>query len=331
MAYLRRIITAAALAGGIAIGAAPAMAQTRIDLAVFHTEADAFSAASKHWAERLAARTNNRVQIRPHYASSLVRITETLPAVRDGIAPMGTISAGAVSGQIAALGFLETLGGLPGDPAAFTAAAAQLHEPLRALFQAQGVEYLWMQPAFGGLVMCRDAHLRTPADWRGKRIRTAGRWQSAQLQELGAVPVAIDPAEQYVALRQGTVDCVLSNNTLALGLRLHEVAPKVTQLRLSAAMLGYLAEPRTVARLSEADRQALRETALEAQAFSVAHLTQQQEAAANAMRAGGADIHALSDAERAAFLAAVRPVYARIAETAGAAGAPVQAALRANW
>lgn len=323
---LRRLLLAAGL--GIA---APAAAQTRIDLAVFHTEADAFSAASKHWAERLAARTGNRIQIRPHYASSLVRITETLTAVRDGIAPMGNTSAGAISGAIPAMGFLETLGGLPGDGAGFTAAAEAMREPMRALFQRQGVEYLWMQPAFGGLVMCRDAHLRTPADWRGKRIRTAGRWQSAQLQELGAVPVTIDPAEQYVALRQGTVDCVLSNNTLALGLRLHEVAPRITQLRVSAAMLAYIADPRTVARLSEADRQALRETALEAQAFSVRHLTEQQEAAANAMRAAGANIHALTDEERAAFLAAVRPVYARIAETAGEAGRPIEAALRPYW
>lgn len=331
MKLIARFLAATALAGALAVGATPALAQTRIDLAVFHTEGDAFAAASKHWAERLAARTNNRVQIRPHYASSLVRITETLSAVRDGIVPLGTISAGAVSGQVPAMGFVETLGGLPGDAAGFNAVAQALQEPTRAAFQRQGVEYLWMQPAFGGLVMCRDAHLRTPADWRGKRVRTAGRWQSQQLQELGAVPVTIDPAEQYVALRQGTVDCVLSNNTLALGLRLHEVAPRITQLRVAAAMLGYIADPRMMARLSEADRQAVRETGLEAQAFAVTHLTAQQEAAAAAMRAGGAQIHALTDEERAAFLAAVRPVYARIAENAGEAGRAVEAVLRPNW
>jgi C4-dicarboxylate-binding protein DctP len=326
---LTRRLAAAAVA--LFLAAAPAAAQTRIDLAVFHTEADAFSAASRHWAERLAARTENRVQIRPHYASSLVRLTETLAATRDGIVPLGTTAAGVLSGQVPAMAFIEVIGGMPGDAEGFTRAAGPLHAELRRIFERQGVEYLWMQPAFGGLVACRDGHLRTPADWRGKRIRTAGRWQSQQMLALGAVPVTIDPAEQYIALRQGTVDCVLSNNTLALGLRLHEVAPYITQLRLPVNIVIYLGDPRAIARLPEADRTALRETGLEAQAFSVTHLLSQQDAAGNAMRQAGARVHTLSDEELAAFRAAVRPVYDAIAQAAGEAGRPIETALRPNW
>lgn len=63
MTVTRRLAAAVA---ALFLAAPPVSPRTRLDLAVFHTEAHAFSAASRHWAERLAARTRNHVQTRPH-------------------------------------------------------------------------------------------------------------------------------------------------------------------------------------------------------------------------------------------------------------------------
>jgi TRAP-type transport system periplasmic protein len=324
---LPTVLTAAALA----MSAAAAPAQMRLDVAIFHPEGDAFAGAFRHWAERTAELTEGRVELVGHFGSSLLRITEGFNAARDGIVPLTTSAAGVMSGQMPAMAFLEVIGGIPGDRQPSIDVGLSLDETMRAMFAAEGVDYMWMQPAFGGLVACREHHLRTPGDWQGRLVRTAGRWQSEQLNALGAVPVTIDPAEQYVALRQGTVDCVLSNNTLALGLRLHEVAPMITQLRQPVNVVLYLADPRSVASLTTEDQAALREAALSAQVFSTTFLLDQQEAASETMRSQGANIHTLTDEELGAFRTAVRPVLDMIAEAAGESGQPMWDLLAPSW
>lgn len=56
---------------------------------------------------------------------SLVRLTETLAATRDGIVPLGTTAAGMLSGQVPAMAFIEVIGGMPGDAEGFTNAAGR--------------------------------------------------------------------------------------------------------------------------------------------------------------------------------------------------------------
>lgn len=328
---MKQVLRQVAAGTTLALAVAAAAAQTKIDLAVFHPEADAFSGAIKHWIEQTSTRTNRGVVLTPHWASSLAKVTETYAAVRDGIVPAGTTAAGVMSGQIPAMAYIEIIGGLPGEGPAAKDAAQKLRPVLSKMLGERGVAYTWMQGAFGGLVACRDAHLKTPADWRGKKVRTAGRWQSQQLLALGATPVTIDPAEQYIALRQGTVDCVLSNNTLALGLKLHEVAPKITQLRQPVNATIYLVNPRTMAGLAEAQRTAVMEAGASAETFGVDYLLQRQASAAATMRSQGADIHTLTDGELAAFKAAVRPVIAKIDESAGPAGKPIADILKPYW
>ncbi|MBC7285676.1 TRAP transporter substrate-binding protein DctP [Hoeflea sp.] len=323
--------TALALGCALALTAAPATAQTKLDVAIFYSETDAFAGAFRKWAEDVAAATDGRVELTPHYGSSLVSITGGFAAARDGIVPITTSAAGVVSGQIPAMAFLEIMGGIPGDREQSKEVGLALDDEMEAMFAAEDVDYIWMQPAFGGLVACREDHLKTPDDWAGKKVRTAGRWQSEQLLALGAVPTTIDPAEQYIALRQGTVDCVLSNNTLALALRLHEVGLKITQLRQPVNVLFYLADPRSMARLSDEDRAAIKRAGLDAQIFATDYLLDRQQEASDTMAAEGADIHVLTDSELAAFKEAVRPVLDKITEAAGEAGAPLRAALESSW
>jgi TRAP-type C4-dicarboxylate transport system substrate-binding protein len=322
---------ALALGCAVALAAGTAQAQTKLDVALFHSEGDAFAGAFEKWAEDTAAATDGRVELVPHYGSSLIRITEGFSAARDGIVPVTTSAAGVVSGQMPAMAFIEIIGGIPGDREQSKEVGLSLDDEMEAMFEAEGVDYLWMQPAFGGLVACRDDHLKTPADWEGKKVRTAGRWQSEQLLALGAVPVTIDPAEQYIALRQGTVDCVLSNNTLALALKLHEVGPKITQLRQPVNVVLYLADPRAMDRLSEEDRAAMKEAGLEAQVFATDYLLDRQEEASATMASEGADIYALTDEELSAFKEAVRPVLDKISEAAGEEGAALRQALEPSW
>jgi TRAP-type transport system periplasmic protein len=306
-------------------------AQTVLDVAIFHTDRDTFAEAFKHWAAGVERATQGRVKLRGHYAGSLVSITEALNAVRNGVVPIGTSSAAVASGQVPPLAFIEPTGGIPGEPEAFLRAADALQPALESLMRGAGVQYLWMQPAFNANVTCREKHLRTAEDWKGTRIRVAGRWQSEQIKALGAVPVVIDPGELYVSLQNRTVDCTLANNGFTLSLRLYEVAPFITQLRMPSNVVLYIANPGSLSKLSAGDRNALMSMAREAQAFGARHVIEQYDRDAQTLTQRGAKYHVLTDAELAFVRGAIRPVFDRIRQTVGAPGEPVAKVLESSW
>lgn len=313
------------------LAAAVAQAQTKIDLAVFHPERNAWSVALKWWIDEVDKATAGRVKVVPHWAGALVTANETLKSVRDGAVPAGVTSMAAVSGQLPAVAFLEAIGGMPDTPDKYVAALNDLRAPLEALFAKQNVEFLWSQGSAGLIVLCRDRHLRTPADWKGRKVRTAGRWQAEQLQTLGAAPVATDVSEQYLALQNRTIDCALSVPVLASALKLHEVAPKVTLLRLPVNLSSYLVNKGVWEKLSPEDRATVKRIGIEAEKRSAQHLEQASTDAVELMRSQKGDIYGLTPAEVAEFRRTIDPAFNRIDAQGGDVGKTIAATARKYW
>lgn len=320
-----------AFGAALALWAAPAAAQQTIDIAVFHTERDAFGEPMRWWMAEVEKRSAGRIKFKAHYSGALVKITEALNATKNGVVPMAIVAPSFVSGQIPAMAYLEVIGGFPSKPEDNEKALAQLKPEMERLFRAQGVEFLFQVPSFGGAVVCREKHLKSPADWKGLKVRTAGRYQAQQIQALGGSPAAIDPAEQYIALQNKTVDCALTVNNLGLALKLHEVAPKVTQLRLPGNSLIYIMNARVWAALPEADRTLLKTVGREAEIRGIKMIWDVQAAAVATMKAQKADVAELTDAELKAFREAVKPVFEAIDKASGDSGKAIGAIVRSYW
>ena len=324
---LRHLVLGAA----VALWAVPATAQQTIDIAVFHTDRDAFGDTMRWWMAEVEKRTAGRIKFKPHYSGALVKITEALNATKNGVVPMAIVAPSFISGQMPAMAYLEIMGGFPSTPADNEKALAALYPEMEKQFRAQGVEFLWQLPSFGGAVACREKHLKSPADWKGLKVRTAGRYQAQQIQALGGSPATIDPAEQYIALQNKTVDCALTVNNLGFALKLHEVAPKITQLHLPGNSLIYIMNARTWAAIPEADRAIIKATGREAENRGIKTLFDVQAVAAANMKAQKADVTELNDAELKAFRAAVRPVLDAIEKAAGESGKPIRAIVGTYW
>ena len=203
--------------------------------------------------------------MRLFFSGALSKVTETFKAVRDGAVAIGTTSAAHESGRIPALAYIEGRGGNAQrcgelDQGCGPAAPRPI---LTELSAKQGVQFGWLQPSFGGTVNCRTKLLKMPKDWRGLRVRTAGRWQVQQIRQLGANPIATDPAEQYLALQNRTIDCVLSNHEITFGFKLYEVAPKIVNLRVPVNVMVFLANLQTMQRISRADRAVIEQVSIE--------------------------------------------------------------------
>lgn len=321
----------ALLAFAAVVGAAGVRAQSRLDFAVFHPERNFWTVTLKWWMDEVAKETQGRVKIVPHYAGSLVSLNSTMKSVSDGAIPMGVVAMSAISGQMPAVAYIEAIGGMPDNPDEFVKSQVQLRPVLEAQFKAQGVEYLWSQGSGPLIVACRDRHLMSLEDWKGRKIRTAGRWQVEQIRALGASPVAMDPGEMYIALQNRTLDCALANNVLAFGLKLHEVAPKITVLRAPVNLTAYIINSGAFAKFSPQDRATTIRLGVEAERRSTTYLVQASDEAAKRMTAQRADIRTLSDKDFAAFRSNIRNAFAKMDAGSGPAGKQIADVLRQFW
>ena len=311
--------------------AGPAAAQQTIDLAIFHPEKNPWTPTLQWWIEETAKATQNRVVFKPHFAGALVNVMETFKAVRDGAVPAGVTAAGFIAGQLPAMAYLEAIGGLPDDPDRFLAAQTDLRPAVSDMLGRQGIAYLWGQGSGPLIVLCRDKHLVDSADWKGKKVRTAGRWQAEQIRALGAAAVAMDPAEQYLGLQNRTIDCALSINLLASSLKLHEVAPKVTELRLPVNLSFYIMNKGQFEKLSAADREAMLKLGVEGEKRSAPLLQKMSDDGAAAMKAQKAEAVRLSDAQLAAFRKAIEPAFAKMDAETGEDGKKIAAIVKKYW
>ena len=322
-----------ALAAGLlcCLAGGEASAQQTIDLAIFHPEKNAWTPTLQWWIEETAKATQNRVVFKAQFAGALVNVNETFKAVRDGAVPAGVVAAGAVSGQMPAMAYLEAIGGMPGDPDKFTAVQTALRPVLTDLLGRQGVTYLWGQGSGPLIVLCRDKHLIVPADWKAKKVRTAGRWQAEQIRALGAAAVSMDPAEQYLGLQNRTIDCALSINLLAQSLKLYEVAPKITELRLPVNLSFYIMNKGQFEKLAAADRETVLRLGVEGEKRSAPLLQKMSDDGAAAMKAQKADSVQLNDAQLAEFRKGIAPAFAKMDAETGEDGKKIAAIVKKYW
>ena len=311
--------------------AAPAWAQGKIDMAIFHPEKNFWTPTLMWWIGEVDKATQGRVKITPHFAGALVPLNETMKAVRDGSVPAGLTAAAAITGQIPAFAYLEAIGGMPADYGAFVEAINALRPVLEAEYRKQGVEYLWSQGSGGLIVVCRDRHLKTPEDWKNRKVRTAGRWQAEQLRAMGVSPVATDPAEQYIALQNRTIDCALSVNVLASALKLHDVAPRITQLRMPVNLSSYIINKSVYDKIPAEDRGVMRKLAIEADKRSAEHLAKVERDAIAQMKSQKADIYSLSDQELKALRSGIAPSFAKMDAEGGDTGKSIGSILKKYW
>jgi len=173
--------------------------------------------------------------------------------------------------------------------------------------------------------------MRTAKDWKNRKVRGAGRWQAEQIRAIGGSAVATDPSEQYLALQNRTLDCVLSVAIFASSLKLYEVAPKITMLGVSVNLIPVLVNKPVFDKLSAADRAAIRRLSVEAEKRSAEHLDKMTQDALAHMKSQKADIYRLTSSERAEFLKGISPAFAKMDAEGGAAGKQVSDIVKRYW
>ncbi len=294
---------------------------TAIDLrySMFHSKTDAFSIATDKWMEAVTKRTDGRVKFRPAYSGTLFTATEVFDAVQTGAVEMALVNAGVLSGKVPDISAFEPLGAYAEGPR-WAEMMKQADPLLESLFAQHKLVYLWSQGAPSVAIVCRNKHMKTPEDYKGVKLRAAGRWQAFQMRALGASPIVLDVGSQYQALQTGTIDCTLAVNNLALSFKLHEPAKFITAYGMPVNLVMTVINPKVWDSISPDDRRVIRDISRETTLASMLPLMEAQTAAATRMKEQGANIYYLTEAERKLFQDASRSVYEEIRKSAGDIG-----------
>lgn len=160
--------------------------------------------------------------------------------------------------------------------------------------------------------------IRAPEDIAGVKIRTPGlslyldSWKS-----VGAVPVALNFAEVFSSLQAGAIEGGISPIPLIYSSRFFEVSKNVSLVNFSFEAVGLIASDVFWSRLSDADKDMVRQAAVEAMAHQRQVAVAQEEEQMKTMTEAGVEIYAPTAEQLEAFRAKAEPVLPPFIEKIG--------------
>jgi TRAP-type C4-dicarboxylate transport system substrate-binding protein len=176
------------------------------------------------FATKVKEKSQGRMEIRVHPASSLYPSHELIPALIDGRAEIGPVVSGYLTDLLLELGPLD----LP-----FMTGSA-LRPFFAEMLAKKGLRLMSIHAWPSQQLFCLSP-IRTLADWKGKKIRVYGADSANTARLLGAAPVNIAFGEVYTALEKKTVDGAITSATNAEPMKFFEVSKYLAYWFLAGA------------------------------------------------------------------------------------------------
>jgi TRAP-type transport system periplasmic protein len=190
------------------------------------------------WAAKVKEKSQGRLEIRVHPASSLYPGPELIPAVLDGRSEIGTVLASYLTDVLLEMGPLE-LPFMTSSIEEHKKAAFQLRPFYTEMLARKGLKLLAIS-TWPSQQIFSSVPIRTVADWKGKKIRVYGADSANAARLLGAAPVNIAFGEVYSALEKKTVDGAMTSATNAEPMKFFEVAKYLDYWYLAGAAQEWL-------------------------------------------------------------------------------------------
>lgn len=147
-------------------------------------------------------------------------------------------------------------------------------------------------------------------DFKGLKFRSIqAKITQETIKALGANPVPLAVPELYTALETRTIDGQGTPNAVIAALKLDEVQKYLSITRHSYGAFIPLVSKAFWDKLSPADQQILKDSAIEARSYQREVARAQSKSAVEKMKAKGMQVNEVSDAEHERMRAAVQPVW----------------------
>lgn len=164
------------------------------------------------WAKKVEELSKGDLQAKVFTGTVLLPARSGMSGVRDGIVNVGYHAATYTPAELPITNAIQEMGLNYSDPLVMIAAATDfnMNNPqAMAQWQKAGIVFGggYSTPPYN--LMCREP-VKSLADLKGKRLRTAGAAMSRWVETIGAVPVNVPSSEMYQGVEKGTLDCAVN-------------------------------------------------------------------------------------------------------------------------
>jgi TRAP-type C4-dicarboxylate transport system substrate-binding protein len=317
------VVVFAAVLGMSLMSLSPAFAYDEkkpmlLKAAIANPPKDMKAVTIKRMGDLIEERTNGRVKFKYFYGTSLIKKPQFVDAVARGIADISTGPVSFVTGKIPELSIFEVYGAYKLDK--FLEMQEAVEPTLIELFETKGIHPLMIQYSGSCIFPHKTKFVKTPADWKGQKMRLAGRWQSTLGKQWGASPVFMPPAELYVALQRGVIDGYMLIWDIVYGLKLYEVAPYIVDSEFSNNIEVVTMNLKKWQELTPADQKIFNEARNEVKPWTYTETLKHYEKLKKDVLSKGGKIHEMTPQEKSLYLKDAFALYPQVKEVSGTLG-----------
>ncbi|MHB0775844.1 DctP family TRAP transporter solute-binding subunit [Halomonas sp. WWR20] len=305
----------AALAGAAVLCSTFAVQARELSVSTVLSADFPWGQAAEKWAELVEERSEGSLTLRIYPNSQLVAGDQTkeFSAMRQGLIDLAVGSTINWSPQVPELNLFSLPFLIPDYAALDAVTQGETGEAVFEAIESRGIVPLaWGENGFRELSNSKLA-IDSPDDMQGLKIRVVG---SPLFQDtfnaLGANPTQMSWADAKPALTTGAVDGQENPLSVFDVARIDQVGQQyLTLWHYMNDPLVFAANQRVWQSLSEADRELLRQAAIDAGQWEIEKTRAENDQRLADIRSRGVEVIELSDAQRQAFADATQSVYAK--------------------
>jgi C4-dicarboxylate-binding protein DctP len=177
-------------------------------------------------------RSGGAIAVEIHDNSRLYRDDQAVGAVASGAVDMTSVTAKQLTGKVPALGIIEQPF-LFNSEALVRAAASPDSEIRRLLDKAikerAGIRVLWWQSYGTSVFFSKARDVRHPSGLDGQKVRVAGENMVKFTRYCGGEPFLISASKQFQAIKDGSVDMIMTSITGVESRELWKVTDTITR------------------------------------------------------------------------------------------------------
>ena len=298
----------------LAFGAANVQART-FRVANVHNDTYPTVLALKYMGEQLSKETGGKDTVKVFGNSMLGSENDTINQVRAGALDMAWVSTAPLN-NIVPESVIPSLPFLFRDIDHFRKVMyGPEGEKLLALFQEKGMVALTFYES-GTRSMYAKKPIHSPQDMKGVKVRVQpSDLMSDEIKAMGGSPTPMDFAEVYTGLKTGLIDAAENNYSSYAETKHYEVATVYSETQHAMVPEVLLFSKKVWDTLKPEEQAAIKKAAKASQDDYVKLWTAQEEKAKQYVLSHGATVIPAKDIDRAAFVKAMQPVWAKYEST----------------
>ena len=271
-----------------------------------------------HIGQLVQERTQGRLVFKYFFGGSLLKKTQLVDGVAKGIADISIGPTSFLSGKIPDLGIFEVFGAYRLKD--FVAMQTEVDPILDKIMRPSGVRNIITYNPGPALFPNKNKFLKSPADWKGQKMRMAGKWQSTLANTWGGSSVFMSPGDMYLAVQRGVIDGYMLPWHLFYVLNLWEVTPKITASDMSSNLGIVTLNLKKWDALTDEDKAIFNQVAEESRPWSDEKMNTSYQREREETLAKGVDLYDLTPEEKSAYLESCYALWPELRKVASPTG-----------